>query len=57
MGKYFAEDILKILPSGTHDVEKFISPENLATEAEQYGIILDSFTGFIPTFRIKNLIE
>ena len=28
-GKYFAEDILKILPAGTHEVEKFISPENL----------------------------
>ena len=57
LGKYFAEDILKILPSGTHEVEKLISPENLAIEAEQYGIILDSFTGFTPTFRLKNIIN
>ena len=57
LGKYFAEDILKILPSGTHEVNKFISPENLVIEAEQYGIILDSFTGFTPTFRIKNIIN
>ena len=57
LGKYFAEDILKILPSGTHEVEKLISPENLAKEAEQHGIILDSFTGFAPTFRLKNILN
>jgi 2-polyprenyl-6-hydroxyphenyl methylase/3-demethylubiquinone-9 3-methyltransferase len=57
LGKYFAEDILKILPSGTHEVQKLISPENLAKEAEQHGIILDSFTGFAPTFRLKNIIN
>ncbi len=57
LGKYFAEDILKILPSGTHEVKKLISPENLAIEAEQHGIILDSFTGFKPTFRLKNIIN
>ena len=56
-GKYFAEDILKILPVGTHEVEKFISPENLAIEAEMHGIILDNFTGFSPTFRFKNIIN
>ena len=57
LGKYFAEDILKILPSGTHKVEKLISPENLIIEAEQHGIILDNFTGFTPTFRLKNIIN
>ena len=57
LGKYFAEDILKILPKGTHEVEKFISPENLAKEAEEHGIILDNFTGFTPTLRFKNIIN
>ena len=57
LGKYFAENILKILPSGTHEVEKLISPESLAKEAEQNGIILDSFTGFAPTFKLKNIIN
>ncbi len=56
-GKYFAEDIFKILPAGTHEVGKFVSPENLAIEAEKHGIILDSFTGFSPTFRFKNIIQ
>ena len=56
-GKYLAEDVLKILPAGTHEVEKLISPENLAKEAEEHGIILDSFTGFIPTFRLKNIMK
>ena len=57
LGKYFAEDILDILPTGTHAVEKFISPKNLATEAEEHGIILDSFTGFTPTFSFENIIK
>jgi 2-polyprenyl-3-methyl-5-hydroxy-6-metoxy-1,4-benzoquinol methylase len=56
-GKYFAENVLKILPVGTHEVEKFVSPENLAIEAEKHGIILDNFTGFSPTFRFKNIIN
>ena len=57
LGKYFAEDILKILPSGTHEVEKLISPENLAIEAEKHNIILDSFTGFAPTFSFESIIN
>ena len=57
LGKYFAEDFLKILPRGTHQVEKFIAPKNLAIEAEKHGIILDSFTGFSPTFRLENIIK
>ena len=56
-GKYLAEGILRILPPGTHEIEKLISPENLAIEAEEHGIILDSFTGFIPTFRLKNIMK
>ena len=57
IGKYLAEDILGILPTGTHEIEKLISPENLAKEAEEHGIILDNFTGFTPTFRLKNIIK
>ena len=57
LGKYFAEYILKILPAGTHEVEKLVSPEDLAIEAEHYGIILDNFTGFMPTFRSNNIFN
>ena len=57
LGKYFAEDLLKIIPTGTHQVEKLISPKNLGIEAEEHGIILDSFTGFSPTFRLENIIK
>ena len=57
LAKYFAEDVLKILPAGTHEVAKLISPESLAKEAEEHGIILDNFTGFTPTFRFKNMIN
>ena len=57
LGKYFAENILKVLPAGTHEVEKFISPENLAIEAERQGIVLDNFIGFTPTFGFKNIIN
>jgi ubiquinone biosynthesis O-methyltransferase len=55
LAKYFAENILTIVPEGTHDPKKFISPKQLALEAEKHNIILDNFTGFFPTFNIKNL--
>lgn len=55
-GKIFAENILKILPIGTHDIKKFISPETLAKEAEEHNIILDNFVGFMPTFKIEDIM-
>ena len=55
LGKYFAEYILKMLPAGTHEVGKLISPEDLAIEAENHGIILDNFTGFMPAFELVDI--
>jgi 2-polyprenyl-6-hydroxyphenyl methylase / 3-demethylubiquinone-9 3-methyltransferase len=57
LGKYFAEHVIKVVPKNTHDHKKFISPNNLAYEAERYNIVLDDFTGFIPTFNIKNVVN
>ncbi len=57
LGKYFAENILKIIPSGTHDIQKFITPENLIKEANENNIILDNLTGFTPTFKIENIFN
>jgi len=55
LAKFLAEDIMKILPHDTHDPEKFISPEQLTLEAEKYNIVLDNFTGFLPTFRAQDI--
>ena len=57
LGKFFAEEFIKVVPKGTHDPKKFISPNQLIKEAEKYKIILDDITGFIPTFNIKNIIN
>ncbi|MDC0456771.1 bifunctional 2-polyprenyl-6-hydroxyphenol methylase/3-demethylubiquinol 3-O-methyltransferase UbiG [Alphaproteobacteria bacterium] len=57
LGKYFAEHIIKVVPKNTHDHKKFISPNFLAYEAEKHNIILDDFTGFIPTFNLKNIVN
>ena len=57
LGKYFAEHVLKVVPKNTHDHKKFISPNYLAYEAEKHNIILDDFTGFIPTFNLKNIVN
>ncbi|MDC0228124.1 bifunctional 2-polyprenyl-6-hydroxyphenol methylase/3-demethylubiquinol 3-O-methyltransferase UbiG [Alphaproteobacteria bacterium] len=57
MGKYFAENIIKVVPKNTHDPQKFISPNQLAIEAEKYGVILDSFVGFRPTFKFQNILN
>ena len=57
LGKFFAEEFIKVVPKGTHDPNKFISPNQLIKEAETYKIILDDITGFIPTFNIKNILN
>ena len=57
LGKFFAEEFIKVVPKGTHDLKKFISPNQLIKEAENYKIILDDITGFIPTFSIRNLLN
>ena len=51
------EDILKVIPAGTHDIEKFVSPGTLFAEAKQHKIILDDFVGFAPTFELENVIN
>ena len=57
LGKFFAENFLHIVPKGTHNSKKFISPSQLTKEAAHHKIFLDDLTGFVPTFNIKNLIN
>ena len=57
LGKFFAENIIKVVPKNTHNYRKFISPNQLTFEAEKHNIILDDFTGFIPTFNINNIMN
>ena len=57
LGKFFAENILNIVPKNTHNPEKFISPKELSSEAQEHNIILDNFVGFIPKFKIQNIIN
>ena len=55
LAKFLAESIFKTLPRDTHDPDKFISPKQLSLEASKHNIILDTFTGFMPTFKIKEI--
>ena len=55
LAKFLAESILRTLPRDTHDPDKFISPKQLSLEASKHNIILDTFTGFMPTFKIKEI--
>tara|TARA_X000001036_G_scaffold115310_1_gene108508 strand:- start:4618 stop:5388 length:771 start_codon:yes stop_codon:yes gene_type:complete len=57
LGKFFAENILSVVPKNTHNPEKFISPQELSSEAQEHNIILDNFVGFIPKFKIQNIIN
>ena len=57
LGKFFAENILNVVPKNTHNPEKFISPQELSSEAQEHNIILDNFVGFIPKFKIPNIIN
>ena len=57
LGKFFAENILNVVPKNTHNPEKFISPQELSSEAQEHNIILDNFVGFSPKFKIQNIIN
>ena len=52
--KFMAENILKLLPKGIHDFEKFVSPKTLIDEAKTYKIYLDEIVGFKPVIGISN---
>ena len=44
-GKFAAEYILNLIPKGTHDWEKFVTPQKLYIEALENGIYLNNFCG------------
>ena len=46
--KFALEYILKIVPAGTHDPQKFVKPEELRADFLNAGILLDDMTGFAP---------
>ena len=52
--KFMAENILKLLPKGIHDFEKFVSPKTLINEANPYKIYLDEIVGFKPVIGISS---
>ena len=49
LAKFAAEYVLKLVPRGTHQFEKFIRPEQLQRECADAGILIDDITGFIPS--------
>ena len=52
--KFMAENILKLLPKGIHDFEKFVSPNTLIAEAKPYNIHLDDVVGFKPIIGVSS---
>ena len=54
LAKFMAENILKILPKGIHDFDKFVSPETLINEAAPHKIKLHEIIGFKPVFGISS---
>ena len=54
LAKFMAENILKILPKGIHDFNKFVSPETLINEAAPHKIKLHEIIGFKPVFGISS---
>ena len=47
-GKFAAEYLLNLIPKGTHDWEKFVTPQKLYLEAMENGIYLNNFSGLTP---------
>ena len=57
LAKFFAENVLRIIPKGTHDINKFISPQQLINEANQHNIFFDDIVGFAPNFSISSILK
>ena len=57
LAKFFAENIVGIIPKGTHDINKFITPQKLINDARPYNIFFDDIVGFVPTFSISNILK
>ena len=55
--KFFAENIVRIIPKGTHDINKFITPRQLINDARPYNIFFDDIVGFSPTFSISSILK
>ena len=53
LAKFMAENILKLLPKGIHDFEKFVSPKTLIDEAKPFKIYLNEIVGFKPIVGIS----
>lgn len=47
--KIGAEYIVGAIPKGTHDYQKFVTPDELQSDFQQAGITLSHFTGFVPS--------
>jgi 2-polyprenyl-6-hydroxyphenyl methylase/3-demethylubiquinone-9 3-methyltransferase len=54
-----AEHILRLLPAGTHEYEKFIRPSELAQAIREAGLLLEGMTGltYNPLTRRYRLVE
>jgi 2-polyprenyl-6-hydroxyphenyl methylase/3-demethylubiquinone-9 3-methyltransferase len=54
-----AEHILRLLPAGTHDYEKFIRPSEMALWLREAGLQLESMTGltYNPLTKRYRLVE
>jgi len=48
LAKFAAEYILRIVPAGTHQTEKFIRPAELQALFARHDVILDDISGFVP---------
>ena len=46
--KFAAEYVLRLIPAGTHQFEKFVRPAELRSVFRDSGILIDDVTGFVP---------
>ncbi len=57
IAKFLAENVLNIVPKGSHDFEKFVKPEQLIKEGKDFNIFFDDLTGFAPIFSLSSIFE
>ena len=48
LAKFALEYVIRLVPAGTHDIRKFVRPNELRREFAAAGILLDDMTGLAP---------
>ena len=57
LAKFLAEKVFKILPDDIHDINKFVTPEELKEEGKKFNVYFNDIIGFKPVFSLSKKLK